>query len=367
MKRIFAVVLCLALVMTMGAGTAFAGSGLLIAPRPASGLTIEVPNFEGGKIEVQGGGSGLVGSNFFFVPATVKYGGEVVTDYEIMQDGEPYFAVDLWEDGRFYLKPLKAASRVPFKIRYNGTDYEFTATISKSYVRDQKEHEYGMVDLQVGERGAYLASMPYGSSDQVGSIFFGTPLTVRFNGIRCAGYEVIFEEEGYFAVEYLEDGRVMLTPLKPGGNLKFAVRYYGNDYRYRASILSEDLPDYVPLSEEEREAAMKEAVKNLKLKATSDVRTENGKRMVRVIAEADVYDILNAGYDVEYAFYRSTKKSSGFGKAKQVSDKLAYFDKSGKKGTKYYYKAVVLVKDDAGKTVAKTALKQCKYASRTWK
>jgi hypothetical protein len=113
-SRMLAVLLCVVLVMTMGAGTAFADSGLLIAPRPASGLTIEVPNFEGGINVVQADGSGLVGSNFFFVPATVKLGGEVVTDYEIIQDGDPYFAVDMWEDGRFYLKPLKSASRASF-------------------------------------------------------------------------------------------------------------------------------------------------------------------------------------------------------------------------------------------------------------
>ena len=38
----------------------------------------------------------------------------------------------------------------------------------------------------------------------------------------------------------------------------------------------------------------------------------------------------------------------------------------GKKGTKYYYKVQVRVYDADGKLAAKTALKQCKYASRTW-
>jgi len=36
------------------------------------------------------------------------------------------------------------------------------------------------------------------------------------------------------------------------------------------------------------------------------------------------------------------------------------------KGTKYFYKVQVRVYDENGKLVAKTALKQCKYASRTW-
>ena len=39
---------------------------------------------------------------------------------------------------------------------------------------------------------------------------------------------------------------------------------------------------------------------------------------------------------------------------------------SGKKGKKYYYKVQVRVYDENGKLAAKTALKQCKYAARTW-
>ena len=44
----------------------------------------------------------------------------------------------------------------------------------------------------------------------------------------------------------------------------------------------------------------------------------------------------------------------------------SYTNTSGKKGTKYFYKVQVRVYDENGKLVAKTALKQCKYASRTW-
>ena len=39
---------------------------------------------------------------------------------------------------------------------------------------------------------------------------------------------------------------------------------------------------------------------------------------------------------------------------------------SGKKGTKYFYKGQIRVYDKNGKLIAKTALKQCKYATRSW-
>ena len=41
-----------------------------------------------------------------------------------------------------------------------------------------------------------------------------------------------------------------------------------------------------------------------------------------------------------------------------------YTNTTGKKGTRYYYKARVQVYDSEGTLVAKSSLKQCKYASR---
>lgn len=39
----------------------------------------------------------------------------------------------------------------------------------------------------------------------------------------------------------------------------------------------------------------------------------------------------------------------------------------GKNGSMYYYKVQLRVYDKDRKLVAKTALKQCKYANRIWK
>ena len=70
------------------------------------------------------------------------------------------------------------------------------------------------------------------------------------------------------------------------------------------------------------------------------------------------------GYTVKYKFYRSTKKASEY-KAVKTKDTDTYINTVGKKGTKYYYKAKVLVYD-GNKLIAQTELKQCSYGVRTW-
>ena len=44
----------------------------------------------------------------------------------------------------------------------------------------------------------------------------------------------------------------------------------------------------------------------------------------------------------------------------------AYTVVKGKKGTRYYYKTQLCVYDKEGKLIAKTALKQSKYAEKVW-
>ena len=98
---------------------------------------------------------------------------------------------------------------------------------------------------------------------------------------------------------------------------------------------------------------------------------KTAKKNVKVTVNMDKQDkeiisqLKDAGYTVKYRFYRSTKKSAGY-KSTVTKKTATYTNTSGKKGTKYFYKVQVRVYDENGKLVAKTALKQCKYASRTW-
>ncbi len=79
--------------------------------------------------------------------------------------------------------------------------------------------------------------------------------------------------------------------------------------------------------------------------------------------KAIISELQDAGYTVKYRFYRSTKKSASY-KSALTKKTASYTNTSGKKGTKYYYKVQMRVYDESGKLVAKTALKQCKYACR---
>ena len=112
--------------------------------------------------------------------------------------------------------------------------------------------------------------------------------------------------------------------------------------------------------------------KALTAKLTPVARSaKTAKKNVKVTVSLDkqdkaiVKELKDAGYTVKYRFYRSTKKAAGY-KAAVTKKTTSYTNTSGKKGTKYFYKVQVRVYDENGKLTAKTALKQCKYASRTW-
>ena len=113
-------------------------------------------------------------------------------------------------------------------------------------------------------------------------------------------------------------------------------------------------------------------VKALTAKLTPVARSaKTAKKNVKVTVSLDKQDkaiikeLKDAGYTVKYRFYRSTKKAAGY-KAAVTKKTASYTNTSGKKGKKYYYKVQVRVYDANGKLAAKTALKQCRYASRTW-
>ena len=112
----------------------------------------------------------------------------------------------------------------------------------------------------------------------------------------------------------------------------------------------------------------KSIVKNMKLVARS---SKTAKKNIKAVLKSDakvnasIKELKDLGFNVKYRFYRSTKKAAGY-KAAVTKKTASYTNTSGKKGTKYFYKVQVRVYDENGKLVAKTALKQCKYASRTW-
>ncbi len=127
---------------------------------------------------------------------------------------------------------------------------------------------------------------------------------------------------------------------------------------------------YAVMAEEEADEVIAEQTENveklvgaLALKARS-AKTEKGSIKVTLTADEDaVRQIEDLGYTVKYKFYRSTKKAKGYTAKYEKADKT-YTNTAGTKGTRYYYKARVMVYDAQGALIAKTELKQCKYACR---
>ena len=115
-------------------------------------------------------------------------------------------------------------------------------------------------------------------------------------------------------------------------------------------------------------ASIKDKVAALELKARSSKTSKGNVKVVAKLGTAEktlVAKFEKLGYTVKYRFYRSTKKSSGY-KAMLTGTTGKYTNTIGKAGTRYYYKVQIRIYDKDGKLVAKTALKQCKYATRQW-
>ena len=115
-------------------------------------------------------------------------------------------------------------------------------------------------------------------------------------------------------------------------------------------------------------AKAKSIVKDLKLVARS---SKTAKKNIKAVLKSDakvnasIKELKDLGFTVKYRFYRSTKKAASY--TSTVTKRVAsYTNTAGKKNVKYFYKVQVRVYDENGKLVAKTALKQCKYASRVW-
>ena len=110
---------------------------------------------------------------------------------------------------------------------------------------------------------------------------------------------------------------------------------------------------------------VKSLVKGLSIKASSAKLKSKSIRVTLSGGTSSLAEIKKLGYTVKYKFYRSTKKTSSY-KAMITKNAAKYVNSTGKKGTMYYYKARVMVYDKAGKLVAQSELKQCKYANRKW-
>ena len=141
------------------------------------------------------------------------------------------------------------------------------------------------------------------------------------------------------------------------------VKFKTSQFINYAIVEKADADKYI---ENQNTDKVKALIKDAKFKVTTS-KTSKKNIKVKVGVKTDknlIKDIEDMGYTVKYKFYRSTKKTSKYSILK-TKNTASYVNSSGKKGTKYYYKAKVLVYD--GETlIAQTTLKQCSSGSRVW-
>ena len=150
------------------------------------------------------------------------------------------------------------------------------------------------------------------------------------------------------------------------------IRYGGSSKRTQ-TITEEQKQAEIEKAEAEKKAAeiaeVKTSTSSLStLKARSSKTAKGNIKVVAKLSTAEkqtLAQLTDLGYTVKYRFYRSTKKSSGY-KAMLEGTTGTYINTTGESGTRYYYKCRVMVYDVNGTLVAKTALKQCKYATRVF-
>ncbi len=127
---------------------------------------------------------------------------------------------------------------------------------------------------------------------------------------------------------------------------------------------------YAVMAKDEAEKVIAEQTENVEklvgdlvLTARSAKTAKGSIKVTLAVDENAIKQIEGLGYTVKYKFYRSTKKSASY-KAKYEKTGLTYTNTAGTRGTRYYYKARVMVYDAQGELIAKTALNQCRYACR---
>ena len=180
----------------------------------------------------------------------------------------------------------------------------------------------------------------------------GTKADLTLNGTKAT----ITVEDGYEITDVIVNGTSLgkvteITGLKTGDKVEIKTAKKQTEPEFNISSY----------------------VKNLKLVARSS-KTANGNIRIKVASvtdengnPVDLSVLKDKGYTVKYKFYRSEKKAAEYGaRIEKDTDNNVYINNTGSKGTKYFYKVRVMVYDANGKLVAKSELKQCKYATRIW-
>ena len=264
-------------------------------------------------------------------------------------------------------------------------DKKTVAAITEQ-IKEESKASDGEQPSDTADQGKTDASTATGETTTVASTLKLTVTTAE-QGKSSVKFDVKIETASG-EVKSFKGGKVTVTVNLNSeiASKKHLVCVYINDHNVYSRISGKKNADgtftfttkhfstYAIMTEEEvdkiiaeQTAEVKALEDKIQLKASSAKTSKGNVKVTLRVSKgtSSLKKLEDLGYTVKYRFYRSTKKSSGY-KAMTTKASKTYINMNGKKGTRYYYKARVMVYDSEGTLVASTAFKQCKYATRQW-
>ena len=392
MKKLFAVLMCLMLVIAYMPSFAFAD--VVLGNSDSQNAVVSDDNEEakpgddneetkpGGDNDNQGGNASYGGGGTVILPEVVKNtAGTTTADITTtVKDGKATTAVDAATAGKIVEKAIANKSEtiiinaVTNKADIKTAEVSLPADTVKSIA--EKTTATVIVKTDIGD-----VAMDKAAVDAVAQSAAAGEVKLVINTVKADENRIVLELSiitSTGAVTDFKGGNVKVT-VKLSNELKTKnpVCVYIDDngiYTKVDGVLNADgtftfttghFSTYAIMAKEEADKTMNEQLKTLIKDVKIKARTaKTSKKNVKVTVKADVSAITALDYTVKYKFYKSTKKASKY-TAVKTKDTNTYINTKGKKGTKYYYKAKVLVYD-GDKLVGQTVLKQCKYGVRTW-
>ncbi len=337
-----------------------------ISPDASTTNTFTIPEFTGSLMLRVDGKSGLDTTSKFLLVSTddtppvltlssaVFYADPETGAYtitgtadagsQILYGGEKQEPVTAAGDGSF---------RVTGTIADSGTNSASITLAAKDSAGNVSAPQTALVNKQtIASETPSSGGSSYVPSGQQPTIQSGEGATVALNADGTAAKIVL--QEGYELVDVtlngVSQGKVTeIKGLKTGDKL----------------VVITKKQETLEQQEQKRDKQVKKTFDALKLKARSK-KLKNGNIRISFAGQFAEFEALaKQGYTIKYRFYRSTKKSSGY-KRMFLSEQPIYINTYGERGTMYYYKAIALAYNKDGKLIAKTELKQCRYAKRRW-
>ena len=228
-----------------------------------------------------------------------------------------------------------------FVTTYTGEEQEIAIDVDISKITDIQNAKITYAMTKDGVYSDYLS------------------FTNATNGAKSVYYKITSDNYN----EYIGTAKVTVKPI--------ATSSHGGGSSKAQTVTDEQKQAEIEKAEAEKKAAEIAEVKTTtagldSMKARSSKTAKGNVKVVAKLSDAEkaqVAKFTELGYTVKYRFYRSTKKSSGY-KAMLTGTTGTYINTAGKSGTRYYYKVQLCVYDKDGNLVAKTVLKDCKYATR---